>query len=208
MSVFYDITPPLGPGAPTWPSDPPVVFAPFKSVAAGSSSNVTSISFGSHAGCHVDAPSHIYPNGMTVDEIPPDVLIGPARVVEFLDEKIDLAAVKERLGGRKIDRLLLKTKNSGFWSIPGFTADFVGVTADAATYILELGVKVVGIDYLSIEAAHGAGAPVHRALLERNVVIIESLNLSGVPTGDYELICLPLKLSGLDGAPARVVLRR
>jgi len=136
-----------------------------------------------------------------------DVLIGPAFVVEITADLIDGAVLAAAWPHGRVERLLFKTGNSLLWSAPAFMAKFVGLTADAADLIVERGVKLVGIDYLSIEAEHGTGAPVHHTLLKNDILIIESLDLSAVAAGEYELLCLPLKLSGLDGAPARVVLR-
>ncbi|MDP1808663.1 MAG: cyclase family protein [Actinomycetota bacterium] len=207
MPRYYDISPTLGPMTPAWPTDPPVVFKPSKSVMKGAGSNVTGLSMSSHAGSHVDAPSHLYSDGMTVEKLPLDVLIGPASVVEFTADIIDRGVLASSWPAGKVERLLFKTSNSMLWSSPAFMPKFVGLTADAADYLVERGVKLVGIDYLSIEAEHGTGAPVHQTLLKNNIFIIESLDLSPVEPGGYELICLPLKLDGLDGAPARVVLR-
>lgn len=207
MPKYYDISPTLGPTTPTWPTDPPVIFTPGKSVDSSDSSNVTKLSMSSHAGSHVDAPRHLYSDGMSVEDLPLDVLIGPASVVEFTADVIDRDVLAASWPPGNVERLLFKTGNSMLWSSPAFMPKFVGLTADAADYIVERGVRVVGIDYLSIEADHGVGAPVHRTLLKNDIFIVESLDLSTVEPGEYELICLPLKLAGLDGAPARVVLR-
>lgn len=206
MAKYYDLSPTLGPRTPAWPTDPPVTFEAFKALADGGSSNVTLLTLGTHAGSHIDAPRHMYGEGGTIDEIPLDLLIGEAEVVEVGTDIVDEQALRV-LDGKSVDRLLLKTANSRLWSRPDFEREFVGLTREAADYLLKARVKLVGIDYLSIEAAHGTGAPVHMALLRAGVVIVESLDLSNVPAGRYELFCLPLKLSGLDGAPARVVLR-
>lgn len=207
MPEYYDISPTLSPTTPAWPTDPPVVFTRCKSVKEGAGSNVTSLSMSSHAGSHVDAPSHLYSDRTSVEGLPLDVLIGPAFVVEITADLIDAAVLASAWPHDRVERLLFKTGNSLLWSAPAFMATFVGLTADAADLIVERGVKLVGIDYLSIEAEHGTGAPVHHTLLKNDILIIESLDLSAVAAGEYELLCLPLKLSGLDGAPARVVLR-
>lgn len=204
---YFDISPTLGPDTPAWPTDPPVVFTHCKSVEAGNSSNVTGLEMCSHAGSHIDAPRHLFSAGLSVDLLPAELLIGPAVVIETEAENIDADFLISAWPNTEVIRLLFKTTNSLLWSSP-FRSGFVGLTADAADYIVERGVRLVGIDYLSIEAEHGVGAPVHRKLLENQVCIVESLDLSEVDPGFYELICLPLKLDGLDGAPARVVLRR
>lgn len=207
MPRYYDISPTLGPMTPSWPTDPPVIFKSGKTGEKGAGSRVTGLSMSSHAGSHVDAPRHLFGDGMSVDKLPLDVLIGPAAVVEFTAHIIDRTLLAASWPPGKVERLLFKTSNSMLWSSPAFMPMFVGLTADAADYLVERGVKLVGIDYLSIEAEHGTGAPVHRTLLKNNIFIIESLDLSAVEPGEYELICLPLKLDGLDGSPARVVLR-
>src|SRR3972149_2954108 len=207
MPKFYDLSPRLGPHTPVWPTDPPVVFTPYKSVDKGAGANVTRVGMSSHSGSHIDAPSHLHADRTSVDRLPLDLFVGPALVVAVDADQIDRAVLEPLLGDRPIERLLFKTRNSALWSSPAFVPAFVGLTADAAELLVEIGVKLVGIDYLSIEAAHGAGAPVHHALLEHDIVIVESLDLSLVGPGEYELICLPLKLEGLDGAPARVILR-
>ncbi len=208
MSVkYYDISPRLAQTTPAWPTDPPVLFESFKSLSAGGSSNVTKLSFGTHAGSHVDAPRHFFEEGATVDELPLDILIGEALVVEIAGDIIDAATLEEAGFQPGVERLLLKTSNSRLWSKPGFEPGFVGLSASGAEYLVNSGVGLVGIDYLSIEAEHGGGAPTHEQLLGNGVVILESIDLSQVPPGSYELFCLPLRLAGLDGAPARVVLR-
>ncbi|HEB12621.1 MAG TPA: cyclase family protein [Actinobacteria bacterium] len=208
MTEYFDISPVLSSSTPAWPTDPPLVLEEYKAISQGGSSNVTKLTLGSHAGSHVDAPLHFFPEGMPVDQLSLDVLIGEALVVEVTADEIDRSVLEDKLPGERVRRLLFKTKNSTLWSNPEFVPDFVGLTADGAEYLVKSGVELVGIDYLSIEAAHGTGAPAHLALLENKIIIVESLNMSGVAPGKYELICLPLKLENVDGAPARVVLRK
>ncbi len=207
MYEYYDLSPTLSPESPAWPTDPPVVFEPFKSIDEGGSSNVTKLTIGTHAGSHVDAPRHFLTKGTPVDELPLDLLIGEALIVHIDADVIDAHSLGRALGGRDTERLLIKTRNSALWSEPGFNPDFLGLEPSAGELIVERGIKMVGVDYLSIESTHGTGAPVHTILLTNDVVIIESLNLSALPPGDCELFCLPLNLAGLDGAPARVVAR-
>ncbi|MCK4268233.1 MAG: cyclase family protein [Actinomycetia bacterium] len=208
MPVYFDISPTLGPKTPAWPTDPPVRFEGFKELDHGGSSNVLKLTLGTHAGSHIDAPLHFFPGRASVDKLPLDVLIGEVTVVEISGDQIDREALESALSQKDVTRVLFKTKNSAFWKREEFVRDFAGLTADAAAYLVQRKCKLVGIDYLSIEAAHSEGAPAHQELLGNNVVIVESLNLSGVDAGLYELICLPLKLQGADGAPARVVLRK
>ena len=206
-SRYYDISPRLDPRTPAWPTDPPVEFEPFKSLAEGGSSNVTKLTLGTHAGSHVDAPRHFSDNGLSVDELPLDVLIGEVSVLEVAGEVIDRRALDVAGFRPRTERVLFKTSNSALWSGAGFQRGFVGIAASAADFLVAAGVKLVGIDYLSIEAEHSDGAPAHQRFLDNGIVVLESIDLSAVPPGEYELLCLPLRLAGLDGAPARVVLR-
>jgi arylformamidase len=204
---MFDISLPIVSGGLTFPSDPPIRISPHQSIAEGDPANVSALGFGSHTGTHVDAPSHFIPGGGPVDAIPLERLVGPAVVLEFPDDvmAIDAVALRSRdLGGTR--RALFRTRNSAFLRAPGFTPDYTYLTADGADYLLRQGVELVGIDYLSIERFDSGDYPVHRMLLQRQVAIVEGLDLSGVPAGRYELICLPLRLAGLDGAPVRAVL--
>jgi arylformamidase len=208
MTRFHDLSLPISERLITYPGDPPIELAPHARIADGDDANVTRLSFGSHTGTHVDAPLHFIDGARAVDELPLEVLIGPALVAEF-DRGIS-GIGEEELREAGIDgetRLLLKTRNRELLEGDSFREDFTYLTGAGADYLLRAGVQLVGIDYLSIEE-FGAEEPVaHRKLLEREVVIIEGLDLRGIPAGRYELICLPLRMAGLDGAPARVVLR-
>jgi len=165
------------------------------------------VAFGSHTGTHVDAPKHFFDDGMAVDALPLDVLMGPAMLVCV---EADVMAVGEKqlrmheLKGHT--RILISTRNSHFIRDRGFVGDYTYLAPDGAAYLASLGVKLVGIDYLSIEQFHSGHHQTHRTLLERGIVIVEGLDLSQPPAGPYELRVLPLRLVGLDGAPARAVL--
>jgi len=203
---IYDISVPLSPDMHVYPGDPAVDIQQTSRLADGDVANVSFLRFGSHTGTHVDAPAHFIENGMTVDAIPLNLLIGRVHVVDAGSTVID----RESLAGMDLAddmRVIFKTRNSYVWSEPEFVRDFVYLTADAARYLVENGIKVVGIDYLSVEKYNFDTPDVHRTLLGSGAVIIEGLNLSDVEPGHYELICLPLKIEGGDGAPARVVLR-
>ena len=169
--------------------------------------NVSLLSIGSHTGTHVDAPKHMIQDGAGVDAIPLDALIGPALLIAFDD---DVMAVTEAylraqpLAGH--ERVLLKTRNSRFVRERGFHRDYTYLAPDGAEYLVSLGVRLVGIDYLSIEQFHSGHHRAHKTLLSRGVVIVEGLDLSDPPPGTYELYCLPVLLAGIDGAPARAVL--
>ena len=205
---FLDVSVALAPGLPTYPGNPPFEFEPVKRLANGDSSNVSRMVIGTHAGTHVDAPLHFFAGGAGVDALPLDLLMGRARVVDMPRRggitADDLAAA----GLREDLRVLFKTPNSALWNGSGFKPDYTYLSESAARYLVDQGVKVVGVDYLSVEEFKKPGAPAHRALLSEGVVIIEGLDLSDAEPGMYELYCLPLRVAGGDGAPARVVLKR
>ena len=208
---IYDVTVAISAEVPIYKGDPGVEVSPFKSFAAGDTANVSQIAFGVHTGTHVDAPNHFIEGGKRVHQIDPEKLIGPCRVIEIYDEIV--AIEPEHIGDISgVERLLLKTRNSQFWSEPekGFRTDFTYITPDTAILLVESGVKLIGIDYLSIEKSGSPGHPVHVTLLAKEIVIVEGLDLREVPPGDYELICMPLKYIGAggDGAPARTILRQ
>lgn len=179
------------------------------SIARGDQCNVTKMQMGVHTGTHVDAPYHFLGDGVTTDAIPIETFIGPCLVVEIdsevLIEKRDLQ--KYNMNG--YSRILIKTRNSEIWAnnISAFEKNFVALGIDAAQYLVEMKTILVGIDYLSVESFHSEGSPVHKLLLMNNISILEGLNLSGVKAGVYGLICMPLKLQGCEGAPARVLLQ-
>lgn len=203
---IYDVTVTIRSPMPTWPGDPAFDRALTHSIAGGDSADVSAIRMGSHTGTHIDAPSHFLAGAPTVDELPIDVLVGEAMVFELGVEAQITRADLEVLNLDRCERILFKTRNSTLWKSDDFTPDFVYIAADAAKYLVDRGVKLVGIDYLSV-GEYKSGAQVHRILLEHGVVIVEGLDLSMVKPDVYELMCLPLKIKGADGAPARVVLR-
>ena len=168
------------------------------------------LNFGAHTGTHVDAPAHFIEGAAKIESLPLEVLIGEAQVIEVPDDVqvIDKEFVTAQCSPA-IPRVLFKTRNSAFWSEPEFHTDFAYLDLEAAQSLVEQGIKLVGIDYLSIEKFGSPKHETHLALLSHDVVILEGLNLTDVPAGNYELICLPLRLrsSKGDGAPARVVLR-
>lgn len=206
---IYDITVPIRSAMPVYEGDPGVKIEPWSAFAKGDSSNVSMLNFGAHTGTHVDAPAHFIEGARRIDAVSLDVLIGPARVVRVPDDvnEIDPEFINHcNLNG--VERVLFHTRNSTFWN-EGFRKDFTHLLPEAAQLLVDRGIKLVGTDYLSIEKFHSGHHRTHLTLLSNNVVIVEGLNLSEVPDGDYELICLPLKIaegSG-DGAPARAVLR-
>jgi arylformamidase len=202
---IYDISVFLSEDLPVFPGDPPVRIEPLTRLARGDAANVSRIAMSTHSGTHLDPPRHFNDHGISVDRIPLPLLIGPALVVELPEIKDITSSELARLPIRGEERLLLKTANSKLWSKPEFCGDYSSLTPDGARFLLETGVKLVGIEYLSIERFDGDGE-VHRILLENGVVILEGLNLGGVAAGLYELVCLPLKIAEGDGAPARAIL--
>lgn len=208
---IYDVTVPIFNELPTWPGDPAVEITDWRSLP-GDAANVSMLNFGAHTATHVDAPAHFIESAGKVENLDLEVLIGEADVVAVPEDvhAIDEAFVLDNCAPGA-QRILFKTRNSAFWSEPNFEfhEDFTYLDLEAAETLVERGLKLVGIDYLSIEKFNSPNHETHHALLSHGVVILEGLNLSDVPAGRYELICLPLRLrSNLgDGAPARVVLR-
>lgn len=208
---IWDISITISPNLPTWPGDPKAIVERVSTIAEGANANVSRMDMGVHTGTHVDAPVHFIDGTTAVESLKLDVLIGPAQVVQIGDtvdvitrevlEKINLP------GGTQ--RVLFKTRNSQYWAkrVSEFQTDFVGIDASASTYLVEKGIRLVGVDYLSV-APYKQSRPTHEILLGANVVIVEGLDLSGVEAGEYQLVCLPLKIQGSDGAPARAVLMR
>ena len=205
---LLDVSVPLRQGLPTYPNNPPFELQPIKRMAEGGSSNVSRLVMGTHTGTHVDAPRHFIEDGIGVDALPLNLLIGRARVVEVTRRggitADDLAAA----GLREDLSILFKTPNSALWNSAVFHEDYAHITDSGARYLVEQGVKVVGVDYLSVEQFKKPGAPAHRMLLSNGVIIIEGLNLAEAEPGMYEMYCLPLPVTGGDGAPARVILKR
>jgi arylformamidase len=205
---LIDVTVPLDPRLPIYPGNTPFRLDATKRMADGGSANVSSVTLSVHTGTHVDAPRHTFDTGASIDRLSLDMLCGRARVIELTTRRgitaEDLAAfdLSEDL------RVLLKTPNSRLWGDPEFHADFVGLTESGAKYVVAHGVKVLGIDYLSVEVYKTPDAPAHHALLGAGTIVIEGLNLRDVEPGTYEMFCLPLPIVGSDGAPARVVLRK
>jgi arylformamidase len=207
---YFDVTVAISESVPIYEGDPAASVDGVKAIERGDGANVSALCFGAHTGTHVDAPNHFIEGTRRVDELDVDKLIGPCRVVQLPD---DIVAVEPEhlpdLAG--IERLILKTRNSAFWNTPedGFRTDFTYLTHPTAKLLVDAGIKLIGIDYLSIEAPGSEGNPVHITLLEKEIVILEGLDLREVEPGDYELFCLPLKYIGGtgDGAPARTILR-
>jgi arylformamidase len=206
---IFDISLTVDENLPTWPGDPAAVRRRVKKIEEGSNANVSELVMGAHTGTHVDAPYHFLPGGSTVESLPLDVLVGPVLVVELPLECNLINGDVVAGAGIKLDtrRVLFKTRNSTFWhkETPVFEEGFVGISKDGAEKLMELGIKFVGLDYLSI-APYKQSRPTHEVLLGAGMIILEGVDLTGVEPGWYTLYCLPIKLGGSDGAPARAIL--
>jgi arylformamidase len=210
MQIF-DITLTISPGLPVWPGDPAIQFNQLSDMNKGDSCNVTHISMGVHVGTHVDAPHHFLNDNRTVEDLDLYILTGQAYLIEFpylvdqiSDKLLEVASIPAG-----VERLLIKTRNSELWSrgTKEFFNGFVAINNDGAKWLVQKGIKLIGVDYLSV-APFGDGVPTHRTLLKAGVIALEGLNLSQVSAGYYDLYCLPLKLGDSDGAPARVILMK
>jgi len=205
---LIDVSVPLDSNLPTYPNNTPFRLEAVQRIAQGGHSNVSTLHMSAHCGTHVDAPRHFFDEAPGPEAIPLDMLMGKARVIEITSRKSVTAADLQRHDLSEDVRVLIKTVNSRFWGDPEFHEDFVGVADSGARYLVDHGIKLVGVDYLSVEVFKTPGAPAHHALLGAGVIVVEGLNLRDVDPGVYDMYCLPLNIVGSDGAPARVVLRR
>lgn len=204
---IYDISVSISPDMPVYSGDPAVEIIPVSRISEGAGANVSLLKFGSHTGTHVDPPYHFVESGIKLDELPLEVLIGECMVKYVQDRRvIDKQAVEEAGIPEGTERVLFKTRNSDFWREPGFHADFTYIDPEAAEWLVERGVKLVGVDYLSVDQFKSPGHRTHLTLLGAGVIALEGLDLSEVSEGTYTLVCLPLKIAGGDGGPARAVL--
>ncbi len=205
---IYDISVPVSPDMPVWPGDPQVSIERVAKIEDGANANVSRIAMSVHTGTHVDAPFHFLSEGSTVEHLPLDLLTGPAYVLDLPGVNV-ITSSELRDAGIPADtlRLLIRTANSVYWKESGstFQTGFTGINADGAEFLVNLGVKLIGMDYLSV-APYKQSRPTHEVMLKAGVVIVEGLNLSEILQGYYTLYCLPLKLAGCDGAPARAIL--
>ena len=208
VSRIIDISLDVSPSMLTWPGDPAVGIDPAKRMARGDPANVSELHMGSHTGTHVDPPFHFIDGAPGVDALPLDAMIGPATVVDFTDVEHTIGPDEAARIPAGAERVLFLTRNSRIWEnpSPSFPDDYVALSPEGARTLVERGVRLVGVDFLSVERRGAQGHPTHVALLEAGVVIVEGLNLSGVEPGPYTLACLPLKIVDGDGAPARAVL--
>ena len=206
--VIYDITLPISEHIAVWPGDPAVTIRLSSSVEQGDEATTSIFTLGSHTGTHIDAPGHFFPGGDSVEKADLNIMIGEAWVIEVPDTACLTADVLESLQiPPAYERVLFHTRNSRRWQtdLSTFNRDYVSLSEDGAEWLVARGTRLVGIDSLSI-APFENGLATHRVLLSNGVMILEGINLSGIRTGAYELVCLPLKIACADGAPARVVL--
>ncbi len=208
--MFIDVSMIIENGMLHWPSDPSIEIDDYSDIKKGAAANNSKITCGVHTGTHMDAPKHFIEDGAGIDKFNLDILIGPCRVID-VPAQISVISKEflERLDIKKGDRILFKTKNSE-WINNGdrnFHTDYVCLNFESAKYMVEKGIILVGIDYLSVEGYH-VGHDTHKTLLEKGIIIIEGLNLFNVAAGNYRLIALPVKIKDSNGAPARVILEK
>ncbi len=208
-SNWIDISVPLRNGIVTWPGDAPFERASTLEIANGDPCNLSQISSTTHIGTHMDAPRHYLPGAAGMETMPITASIGRARVIEIHDPEMIRISELEPHGLARGERVLFKTRNSGHaWKSDRFQENYIFIPPHSARYLAELGVQTIGVDYLSVGGFESGGPETHRILLEAGIWIIEGLQLEHVEPGEYELVCLPLKIIGGDGAPARAVLRK
>ncbi len=211
MSDIFDISVTIATGFPVWPGDPPISLERFSRIEDGAGANVSALSMPVHCGTHMDAPFHFISGGATIEMLPLEVLIGPVQVVQIPESLWTITGEVIRAAGIRpgTERVLFKTRNSRYWASGAaeFRTDFTAVDEGGAKALVELGIRLVGIDYFSI-APYDQSVPTHKVLLGNGIVILETCDLSQVDPGVYTLYALPVKLGGADGAPVRAVLIR
>jgi arylformamidase len=209
---WIDISLPIDPSLLTWPGNPAVEVSPVQRIASGDGANVSALRLGTHSGTHVDPPVHFIEGGPGVDEIPLEVLIGPCWVADATGREGALGAddLETLAVPAGTDRLLVRTDNSELWrSMPGrFPETYTSLAPEGSRWIVDRGIRLVGVDFLGIEARGSEGHPTHVELLSNGVVIVEGLDLGAVEPGSYDLVVMPLRLAGGDGGPGRAALRR
>jgi arylformamidase len=210
MGRLIELSLRIGPELLVWPGDPPVEVVPRLELARGDPANVSELRMGTHTGTHVDPPNHFVEGATGIDQVPVDLLVGPAVVADarHLDRPIAPADLEALAIPRDADRVLLRTANSELWRRPRveFPERYACLTPDAAHWVVERGIRLIGVDFLSVEEKGAEGHPVHHILLENGVVIVEGLSLGDAEPGSYTLACLPLRIVDGDGGPARAIL--
>jgi len=204
---YYDISLNLSSETVSWLNSPPFELIERKRMSRGDRNNSSALKMSAHSGTHLDAPFHFVPDGTAIDSLPLDLFIGPALVQAVEAERYITREHVEALDLRGESRVLFKTKNSRLLHQSNYDPDFIAFSVEAAEALVERGVRLVGLDYLSVAHAGEEQVPVHRAFLDHGVILLEGVDLSEIKPGRYELICFPIRLSGSDGAPCRAVLR-
>lgn len=204
--IIYDVTQTISPEIVLYPGDPVVQIEQTFNIAKGDIVNLCNIAMGSHTGTHVDAPKHFYDQGLTIDQLPMDYFIGPAKVFELTKVATVSKADLQSCDIKKADIVLLKTKNSALLAKTTFDPAFTYLEPEAAEFLADVGIRTLGFDYLTIDPYNNPDFKSHYILLGHNIVIIEGLNLSAITPGEYQMVALPLKLQNGNGSPARVVL--
>ncbi len=206
--MIHDVTVPISNSMPVWPGDPAIQLSAQSHVSRDKTHTVrlTAIQMGSHTGTHIDAPFHMIDGGKRLNEFPLETFTGGVRVFEIPSARSIRRADVQGLDWSGVERVLFKTENSKHWSDRKFYEEFAYLEPDAAEFIAQQGVRLVGIDYLSIDKFKSESHPSHFVLLKRNILVLEGLNLNAVTPGNYTLVALPLNLSDADGAPTRVIL--
>jgi arylformamidase len=207
-AAWIDISAPIYSGMVHWPDNPAVRIERMQDLSRGDAANVSKLEMGAHTGTHMDAPRHFFADGAGLDEMPLDAAIGPARVIRIAHPQAILPAELEGHDLQAGERVLFRTRNSDrCWNTDQFVEDFVYISAAAAQFLVDKQVRTVGIDYISVGGYVYDGVETHQILLGAGLWLIEGLNLAAVEPGAYELVCLPLRVAGADGAPARAILR-
>ena len=205
---WIDISMPLKSGMVHWPGDPGVKIERVRDVEKGDRNTLSEVCMGAHTGTHMDAPLHFIRGGAGIDQLPLDVAMGRARVIEIEDGESIKVEELQKHDILRDERILFKTRNSSLvWREVDFVEDFVHMSIEAARFLVERGVSLIGVDYLSVGGYKKDGSEVHQTLLQAGIWLIEGLDLSKVSAGEYDLVCLPLKIVDGDGAPARAVVK-
>jgi arylformamidase len=207
MSDWIDVTRTLSNGIIRWPEDPPFKWQRNRDILGPGTSNLSEMSTSVHIGTHIDAPLHYIADGKDISEVPLEKLCGPATVVHVQAPRDIVVADLEAAKIPKGDSVLFRTANEALWDKAEFDENFYAISADAAMWLVDQEVCAVGVDYLSVDAFNSTDSPVHYALLGNGILVIESLDLSKVEPGRYEMVALPLKIAGSEAAPARVIIR-
>lgn len=203
---IYDITHSLSTKLPCWDNNDRAIIKQTSNIKSGDVCNVTHIFINSHYGTHIDAPSHFIDDAKTIDKISLETLVGKVRVVDVSKySEITLDVIK-KLNLEDEDRVLFKTNSGNYMKVSDFKKDYVSLTLEAAKHLVDIGIKLIGIDYLSIESYDTKNYDVHKLLLNAEIVIIEGLKLDNIIPGDYDLVALPMKIENCDGAPTRAIL--